>query len=93
MKFQSLILFAVSLILISCENRKSDLAEDDLNSVKKEFLNKIFLAEVEEGPFIMHYSMKTIFSQKTLLVFLVKSMFMIVCRMAGNVMRERHMSK
>lgn len=67
MKFRSLILFAVSLILIGCENRKSDLAEDDLNSVKKGFLDKIFLAEVEEGHFNMHYSMKTVFFSKDLI--------------------------
>ena len=67
MKFRSLMLFVVSLILIGCENRKNDLAEDDLNSVKKEFLNKIFLAEVEEGPFNMHYSIKTVFFSKDLI--------------------------
>lgn len=67
MKFRSLMCFVVSLIIIGCENRKNDFAEDDLNSVKKEFLNKIFLAEVEEGPFNMHYSIKTVFFSKDLI--------------------------
>lgn len=67
MKFRSLILFAVSLILLGCENRKNDLADNDLNSVKKEFLERIFLAEAEEGPFNMHYSMKTVFFSKDLI--------------------------
>ena len=44
-----------------CDNQKSGLAEDDLNYVKKEFLNKIFLSEVKEDPFNMHYSIKNCF--------------------------------
>ncbi len=61
MKFRSLILFSASIIFIGCENKKNDL-----NSIKKEFLNKILLSEIEESPFNMHYSMKTVFFSKDL---------------------------
>jgi hypothetical protein len=67
MKFQFLKLYAISLLLISCENRKNEVEGDDLNAVKKEFLKQIFLAEVEEGPFNMHYHLKTIFFSKDII--------------------------
>ena len=65
MKFQYLIIFAVLVMLFGCEKKKQNLPEyDDLNSVKKKFLNTIFLSEVEEGPFNMQYTLKTIFFSK-----------------------------
>lgn len=67
LKLQSVVFFLASLILVGCENRQSEFTEDDLNTVKKEFLNNIFLAEIEEGPFHMHYSLKTVFFSKNLI--------------------------
>lgn len=59
--------FLICCILMSlftaCEKPKKI---NDLNSIKKEFLNTIFSAEVEEGPFDMQYTLKTIFFSKDL---------------------------
>lgn len=52
-------MFLLVLFLVGCENKDSIM--DDLNSVKKHFLETISISEVEEGPFRMNYDLKTVF--------------------------------
>lgn len=56
----------LSFILASCQGRKNANILDNLNSEKAEFLNKIFEAQPEEGPFHMQYTLRTIFFSKEL---------------------------
>jgi hypothetical protein len=67
MKLQSMFLIVVSLFLIACGARKENAPLDDLNSVKKEFLTAILSSEVDEGPFHINYTMKTVFFSKELI--------------------------
>jgi hypothetical protein len=55
-------IFFIVLFLVGCRNK--DPVVDDLNSVKKHFLETISKSEVEEGPFHMHYDLKTVFFSK-----------------------------
>lgn len=64
---QFLLFIAIILTLVGCENKKNVFEESDLNSMKKEFLDKILLAEMEEGPFSLDYSMKTVCYSKNLI--------------------------
>ena len=63
MRFHFLSLAVLSLMSIGCQNREKG-SVDDLNSIKKNFINSIFSSEVEEGPFAMQYSLETIFFSK-----------------------------
>jgi hypothetical protein len=59
-----LISLIVGVGFVACNNQKNDLIEDQLDSVKKEFVKTIFSSGVEEGPFAMSYQLETIFFSK-----------------------------
>jgi hypothetical protein len=54
------------MLFTACENPKKNQSLNDLNSIKKEFLSAIFKDEIEEGPFHLHYELKTTFFSKDL---------------------------
>lgn len=56
------LIFFLNLALLGCKGK--DPIMDDLSFVKKHFLESISLSEVEEGPFCMHYDLKTVFFSK-----------------------------
>ena len=62
-----LICCILMLLFTACEKPKNNQSLNDLNSIKKEFLNTIFSAEVEEGSFYLQYTLKTIFFSKDLI--------------------------
>jgi hypothetical protein len=66
MRFRSLYIIALSLMLFGCHSYQKTLGERDLNSDKANFLNAIFSSDVEEGPFALHYSLETVFFSKKL---------------------------
>ncbi len=62
MKCRSLFLVAVLAFLQSCQNSSDRL--DELNALKKSFLQSMFDAEFEEGPFHLAYNLRTVFFSK-----------------------------
>jgi len=54
-------------MLISCEHREKNEKLDDLNVIKKDFLLSIMQQEVDESPFQMNYTLKTIFFSKDII--------------------------
>ena len=63
MRFHFLSTVVISLMSVGCQNQQSN-SVDDLNSIKRNFINSIFSSEVDEGPFSMHYSLETVFFSK-----------------------------
>lgn len=59
-------LFTSLLMLAGCENTRREPVADDLNDVKRAFLHSIFSSTVEEGPFHMQYTLRTVFFSKNL---------------------------
>ena len=60
-------LIAVLALLSGCDRKSSKTSLDDLNTIKKEFLNSIFSSAVEEGPFHLQYTLKTVLFSKSLI--------------------------
>jgi len=52
------------LLLIGCQEERKDVSIDDLNSIKKNFLLSIVQEDVEESPFHVNYSLRTVFFSK-----------------------------
>lgn len=52
---------SILLILAGCQSEDHKNSMDDLNSIKKEFLNEIVSEEVIESPFHIIYKLKTVF--------------------------------
>jgi hypothetical protein len=52
--------------LVGC-GKKSEIDFDDLNSMKGDFLNRVFEGELEDGPFFLNYTMSTVFFSKDLI--------------------------
>jgi len=56
------------ILLIGCEHQeKSEKSLDDLNTIKKDFLLSIMRQEINESPFQMNYSFKTVFFSKDII--------------------------
>jgi hypothetical protein len=49
------------LLVTGCQRQEKNAVADDLNSIKKNFLLSILESQVEEGPFHMNYSLRTVF--------------------------------
>jgi hypothetical protein len=71
MRAQVSILFPLVLFLVGCKNSTtSPNCLDDLNAIKKEFLQSILQENVNESPFHIQYSLKTVlFSQDIVSLF------------------------
>lgn len=54
------------LLLIGCQEKGKDVSIDDLNSIKKNFLLSIVQEDVEESPFHVKYSLRTVFFSEEL---------------------------
>ncbi len=57
-------LFCPLLFLFGCQNEPKDKNLDNLNSIKRDFLNAIFKGEIEESPFHLSYNLRTVFFSK-----------------------------
>ncbi len=64
--FGYLFLILSVLLLSGCRHQEKNHA-DDLNSVKKNFLVSILESEVEESPFQMNYTLRTVFFSKDII--------------------------
>lgn len=66
-----LMLFSLFLFLVGCKRTtNSSNCLDDLSAIKKEFLHSILQEDVNESPFHIHYSLKTVlFSQDLVSLF------------------------
>jgi len=49
------------LLVTGCERQEKNAIANDLNSIKKNFLLSILESQVEESPFHMNYSLRTVF--------------------------------
>ncbi len=53
------------ILLSSCQQQETNPVEtDDLTSLKNQFLNTIYAADVDEGPFHFNYKFRTVFFSK-----------------------------
>ena len=52
------------LLSVGCQRQEKDATIDDLNSIKKDFLLSIVQEDVEESPFHVNYSLRTVFFSK-----------------------------
>ena len=59
--FKYLALFLSMVLMTGCERQEKNAAIDDVNSIKKNFLLSILESGVEESPFQMNYSLRTVF--------------------------------
>jgi hypothetical protein len=59
--FKSALLAFSIMLFIGCQNQDKTFKVDDLNNIKKNFLSSILESCVEESPFQMSYSLRTIF--------------------------------
>jgi hypothetical protein len=60
------LLFAFTLLTLicGCKNNEAKIEIDNLEKIKKKFLNSIFQGELNEGPFNLQYSLETVFFSK-----------------------------
>lgn len=59
--FKYLVLLLSALLISGCERKEKNVTIDDLNSIKKSFLLSILESGVEESPFQMNYTLRTVF--------------------------------
>src|SRR5476651_2156145 len=59
--FKYLVLLLSVLLMAGCERQEKNVTIDDLNSIKKGFLLSILESGVEESPFHMSYTLRTVF--------------------------------
>lgn len=64
MKSHYWLILLSSLSLVGCKGRETAVDLDNLNSIKKQFLQAIFQEQVEESPFHLQYRLRTIFYSK-----------------------------
>lgn len=63
--FKGSFLVLFLLLLLGCQKQETKDILDDLNELKREFLDALLSSsEVEEGPFHMNYNLRTVFFSK-----------------------------
>lgn len=68
MRCQYLLFVFTLLTLISgCKNNEAKIEIDNLEKIKKNFLNSILQGELDEGPFNLQYSLETVFFSKKII--------------------------
>lgn len=55
-------------VLAGCE-ANGEIQVDDLNSEKNEFISRVFEGESDEGPYLLNYSLNTVFLSKDVISF------------------------
>jgi hypothetical protein len=59
--FKRLALLSNFFLMTGCEHQEKNATIDDLNSIKKSFLLAVLESGVEESPFHMNYTLRTVF--------------------------------
>ncbi|HNA62511.1 MAG TPA: hypothetical protein PKW79_05500 [Rhabdochlamydiaceae bacterium] len=57
----SILFYSLFLLVVGCERQPKDVRLDNLNAIKVDFLQSILKGNVDESPFHLNYSLRTVF--------------------------------